>query len=541
MKKLLLLTFLIALVLSFSSVIAQEKLSFEDLVAKLLVTTDKKEQTALINKIVLIKRAPDDVANMLEKSRKFEKTEKTGWLSLKNKCIDGVTRPYHLYIPENYTPEKEYMMMFDLHGGISRPTVITEEMLVTRHQFWGGLAKKYEFILAIPTGQKNAEWWSDAGAYNVLNIIDYVKYNYNLNENKVFCSGFSDGASGSYYIAMAHNTPFAGFLPLNGHVAVAQVGGMQVQLPNLGNKPMYVINTGKDQLYPALKLKSIIELMKKAGAKIEYKVYDEYGHTPQYLLDKNEYELIYKWMLSKTRNPHPKKLIWEASESKYGHLHWLNILKIKDVGNNAKFEDYNLKMKPSRVIVGVLIEQEYYGIGVKIKEVQEKTLAEKMTLKAGDIIIGIDGNDIDGVDDLKIILSKKKFGDEIKIKILRGKEELEFSGKFPEAKEVEMLMRSKVYGSIKAESKGNTIDLKVKNIEKFELFISDKQFDVMKPITVFINGEKYLNEIIRPSIRFMLTQFCSDNDRKMIYFARLTITVKKAKSKPENKYKEEDF
>ncbi|MCK5346642.1 MAG: hypothetical protein KAR20_24700, partial [Candidatus Heimdallarchaeota archaeon] len=260
MKKLLLLTFGIALVISFSSVIAQEKTSLDELIAKLVKTTDKKEQAALIDEIVKIKRTPADIAKILTKGRKYQKDAKTGWLSLKNKCIDGVTRPYHLYIPEKYTPEKEYMMMFDLHGGISRPTVISEEMLVQRHQFWGGLAKKYEFILAIPTGQKNAEWWSETGAYNVLAIIDYVKRNYNLNENKVFCSGFSDGASGSFYMAMTHNTPFADFLPLNGHVGVAQAGGKQVQLPNLGNKPMYVINTGKDQLYPAAQLKPIIEL-----------------------------------------------------------------------------------------------------------------------------------------------------------------------------------------------------------------------------------------------------------------------------------------
>ncbi len=540
MKKLLLLSLILALVFSFSSVVAQEKTSLEDLIAKLMVATDKKEQTALIDEIVKMKRAPEDIAKILAKGREFTKEAKTGWLSLENKCIDGVTRPYHLYIPEKYTPEKEYMMMFDLHGGISRPTVISEDMLVQRHQFWGGLATKYEFILAIPTGQKDAEWWSETGAYNVLAIIDYVKRNYNLNENKVFCSGFSDGGSGSYYMAMAHNTPFAGFLPLNGHVAVAQAGGKQIQLPNLGNKPMYVINTGKDQLYPAAQLKPIIELMKKAGAKLEYKVYEEYEHSPQYLIDKNEYELIYKWMQSKIRKPNPKKLIWETSDKKYGRLHWLNVLKIKDVGNNAKFEDFNLKMKPSRVIVGVLIEQEYYGIGVKIKEVQEKTLAEEMKLKAGDVITGIDGEDVDGVDDLRILLSKKKFGDEIKIKIRRDKEELEFSGKFPEAKEFELFSRKEMFGSIKVSVKDNTIDVEVKNIEKFEIFISHTQFDITKPITVLVNGEKYNNDIIQPDIRFMLSQFCTDNDRKMIYYGKLSITVKKA-VKSETKPKEEDF
>ena len=45
--------------------------------------------------------------------------------------------------------------------------------------------------------------------------------------------------------------------------------------------------------------------------------------------------------------------------------------------------------------------------------------------------------------------------------------------------------------------------------------------------------------MIRPDVRFMLKQFCADNDRKMLYYGKLSITVKKVKS--EIKPKEEDF
>ena len=547
MKKLLLLTLICALVFSFSSLTAQDKKeegkdSLKSLISKLFASTDKKEQTVLIHQISQLE-SPDYIANVLAKGRDYKKDAKTGWLSLKNKCIDGVSRPFHLYIPENYTPEKKYMMLFDLHGGISRPAVISEEMLTNRHQFWGALAMEKELILAIPTGQKNAEWWSNTGAQNVLSIIDYVKRNYNLNENKVFCSGFSDGGSGCFYMAMTQSTPFAGFIALNGHPAVAQMGGRQIQLPNLANKHMYVVNTSNDQLYPAARIKPIIELMKKAGAKIEFKVYDGYGHSPQYLFEKDEFALIYNWMQKTTRKALPKKLIWETSDAKFGRLHWLNVLKIKDIKNNVKFEDFNIKIKPSRVIVGVLIEQEYFGIGVKIKEVQEKTLAEKMKLKAGDIIIGIDGKDCDSVDDLRLFLSKKTFGDEIKIKVLRGEDALEFEGKFPEVKETALFRRTEKFGSIKAEIKENTIDVKVKHIEKFELFISHKQFDLKKPIIVMVNGVKYFAGIVKPNVKFMLAQFCVDNDRKMIFDAKLTITVKKSDKKADTpkKPKERDF
>ena len=52
---------------------------------------------------------------------------------------------------------------------------------------------------------------------------------------------------------MRDTTPYASFLPLNGFIMVIANGSIddgQIFPNNLRNKPMFVVNGGKDPLYP---------------------------------------------------------------------------------------------------------------------------------------------------------------------------------------------------------------------------------------------------------------------------------------------------
>ena len=59
--------------------------------------------------------------------------------------------------------------------------------------------------------------------------------------------------------------------------------------------------------------------------------------------------------------------------------------------------------------------------GVLISEVQANSPAAKAGLKVGDLVLGIDGKDIDSSSDLRRSLRDKKDGDTIRIDVLRGR------------------------------------------------------------------------------------------------------------------------
>ena len=128
-------------------------------------------------------------------------------------------------------------------------------------------------------------------------MIQGVKRDYNVDENLVVATGFSDGASGSYYLALTHPTPFAAFVPLNGHLAVTQAGGLQTHLLNLLNKPLYVVNTENDSLYPSASVKPLVEALQELGADLVWRDIPEFTHNPMYL--PQERPAIWTWLQQK--------------------------------------------------------------------------------------------------------------------------------------------------------------------------------------------------------------------------------------------------
>ena len=73
--------------------------------------------------------------------------------------------------------------------------------------------------------------------------------------------------------------------------------------------------------------------------------------------------------------------------------------------------------------VGIMVDPEYRGEGVRIASVQPEYGAAKAGLQAGDLILGIDDRDISGLQELKNALTNKQPGDKVTMRIeTAGKE-----------------------------------------------------------------------------------------------------------------------
>ncbi len=126
----------------------------------------------------------------------------------------------------------------------------------------------------LPTAWAEAEWWTDRQLENIRAILDHVKRTYNVDENRVVLSGVSDGATAAYYFAMRETTPFASFLPLNGAIAVLRSSNVsldgELYPNNYLNKPFFIVNGGRDPLYPTSLVEPYIEHMRKNGVTLTY-------------------------------------------------------------------------------------------------------------------------------------------------------------------------------------------------------------------------------------------------------------------------------
>ncbi len=114
---------------------------------------------------------------------------------------DGLTRSYRLHFPPNFDPQESLPLVFNLHGFTSN--AFQQEAYSEMNM----VADTARFIVCYPNGV-NLAWnvgWSfgstadDIGFINAM--IDEFAENYNVNTNRVYSCGMSNGGFMSYHLA----------------------------------------------------------------------------------------------------------------------------------------------------------------------------------------------------------------------------------------------------------------------------------------------------------------------------------------------------
>jgi hypothetical protein len=295
----------------------------------------------------------DDALKRLRHGRNYT-AQKTGVVMLTNKTDDRVEHYYAVNVPAGYDPGKSYQVRFQLHGGVMGRTTNQPR----NSGDIGNLAGATEQFYVLPYGWSDAPWWSDDQVLNLTTIVDSLKRTYNIDENHVAVSGVSDGATGAYYIGMRETTPFASFLPLNGFLMVLanpDTGIRDELYPNnLRNKPLYVVNGGRDRLYPISAVEPYVMHLKKAGVVTDYHPQPLGEHNTAWWPDvKESYE---RFVTDHPRVPSPAQLTWESADLSHPRAHWLAITKLgktpSDVKTLADANEYN----PGDVVAAPLFE-----------------------------------------------------------------------------------------------------------------------------------------------------------------------------------------
>jgi S1-C subfamily serine protease len=79
-----------------------------------------------------------------------------------------------------------------------------------------------------------------------------------------------------------------------------------------------------------------------------------------------------------------------------------------------------------RPFLGIQFDQKSTKQGVELESVRPGQAAEKAGLKARDVIVEFDGLKVTQFDELREAILRKSSGDKVKVKVLRGEDELEF-------------------------------------------------------------------------------------------------------------------
>lgn len=249
---------------------------------------------------------------------------------------DGTPHPYLLLVPETYDPARPYPLRIWLHGGISRPAHTTPG------GWWREVdrVRSEERLVLIPASWNASKWWAGSQVENLAGLLAELKGLYNVDESRVSLLGISDGGSGVYFHASRATTPYAGFVPLIGHVAVVNNPAIgadgEVYARNLLNKPFYIVNTERDRLYPYRTVSPYVEEWEKAGGRLTFRPIDGAGHDLSWMPD--EEPRLGGWLDSLERDPLPDTIAWETERTdRYNRAHWVEIVELGAARGETEF------------------------------------------------------------------------------------------------------------------------------------------------------------------------------------------------------------
>jgi len=279
-----------------------------------------------------------DMFKALEKGKTFSNNSKTGRIKRSRKAANSYRYRYIIDIPNGYDSNKKYGMVFFLHGGITRKKWSSAE------NWWPTVPEleNQHIIKIYPASWHKSKWWHDSQVINLVNILDEVKTEYNIDSNKIFIAGLSDGGSGIYYIISRLADYFGAAAPIIGSpsvVANKENGVFNETYPvNLSNIPWLIINGERDRLYSPKHIEPYIKYLEFMGVELEL-VMAKTAHSIKPL--KQNADRIYQFFKNNPRQAHPSELIWEVDQdSKFRRNHGLIINKISNTQRKELFQGF---------------------------------------------------------------------------------------------------------------------------------------------------------------------------------------------------------
>lgn len=441
---------------------------------------------------------------------------------------DGVEHAYVLLIPESYDPSVRYPVRVYLHGGVMRPQ---------RDDGWWRNEERVmrdDAIVVIPSSWDESIWWQDSQIENLAGILTAVKRTYNVDENRVYLLGISDGATGAYYHAFKAATPWAGFLAFIGHPVVlanpsSGVDG-EMHVTNLRNKPLFIINGGRDRLYPVAAVVPFLRLFRDAGVQLDFRPQPEAGHDTTWW--ESEAAAMDSFMDDVQRRPMPAALSWETeSVDRYNRAHWLVITELGSVEGESDLDPFNTVADASSgTPLGISTLGELQdGSGVKVFEVAEDSIASAAGMVSNDTIVEIEGREAPTVEDLKNALTGFAPGDRLRLAVDRGGEQVEIVFVYPETaapRTRTAFPHRQPSGRVEVRVAGrNQVRVATQGVRRFTLLLSPEEFDFTAPMTVVTNGATSFEGMVEPDIGALLRWAAVDQDRTMMFGAELEIEV----------------
>jgi len=395
-----------------------------------------------------------------------------------------------------------------MHGAVGKPDFGTGKGSPQATGYagfiWPKVAQSENFIVVCPVGRDDCAWWKDAGVAHVDAVIRDVRRMVDFPEDSIYAAGFSDGGSGCYYRAMTTPEPFAGFIALNGHPAVASSASKkQIYLPNLAMTATFAGMTHQDSLYPSKTVMPHVVTALQHNANVLAVAYPKMNHQPSYFTDQTPAILTF---IKKNKRVRRDSVRWYAAERSTGTVGPLELIEFESKDNAIEVDGTNVMSQPGRMQLGI-----QFGSGNKVTLVVDSSAAASAGLLSGDELIKFNDAEVTSSRSLRGLLSQAKAGDTFQCVVKREGKDVELSGAFPPFVSKPIYSRESPTGYVEcsfvnAEGKEPSIALQSKNVTRMRIWLPEGM-SALSQLTLNHNGEQKVVPVKQLTGKDLLSKF----------------------------------
>lgn len=186
------------------------------------------------------------------------------------------TMNYRVRLPESYSPDREYAVLVYLHGLGSERQPITQ--LTGSTLFTNVLSSSYadETILVIPQCPKGTSWPDQRQTVETAYaIIDMLAKHLPVDRNRLYLSGYSNGAKGVAYMIDSHPRVFAAAVLVAGASKLSSYKDCE----GMAQTPMRMYCGDQDSYKFYIDMHDLAYKLRMLGGDVEYTEYIGFGHS----------------------------------------------------------------------------------------------------------------------------------------------------------------------------------------------------------------------------------------------------------------------
>lgn len=197
--------------------------------------------------------------------------KETGFINKVFKSKDSEVK-YIVFVPKDYTGEKEFPVILFLHGAGETGTDGKKQAAVGLGKAIRDKKEKFPFIVVFPQSQKGGWGAKNGEGDRAVAILDEVEKNYKTDKKRVYLTGLSMGGFGTWSMAVAHPERWAAIAPICG-------GGDPKQAAKIKDIPCWCFHGDADTAVKVDLSRKMIQALKDAGGSPKYDEYPKVGHN----------------------------------------------------------------------------------------------------------------------------------------------------------------------------------------------------------------------------------------------------------------------